>query len=329
MELARIAGSIVLDARSPKEYAQGHIPMAHNLPLLDNEQRHLIGIRYKEKGQEAAVELGFELIAPFFFEKIKEAKNLAPHRRVLVYCWRGGLRSNIMAWLLSTAGFEVLLLRGGYKGYRGLVFETLRKQRRFLVITGKTGSGKTELLKNLEQASEQILDLEGLASHKGSSFGSLGQLTQTTQEHFENTLTEILDPVPSDRSVFVEDESRRIGKLLVPDGIFNQIITAPCVELEIDSELRQKRILDEYGSFDKALLHERTLALARRMGPEKCRAAIEALQTNDLQTWSLMMMDYYDKSYRFSFEKYPRTVLFKIHSFGQEAVFAIKEGLMQ
>jgi tRNA 2-selenouridine synthase len=327
MELARTAGSIVLDTRSPKEYAQGHIPQAVNLPLLDDQQRHQVGICYKEKGQEAAVELGFELVGPFFSQKIKEAKKLAQTRKVLIYCWRGGLRSNIMAWLLSTAGFEVLLLTGGYKGYRGLVLETLRQQRRFLVITGKTGSGKTELLKNLEQAGEHILDLEGLASHKGSSFGSLGQTFQTTQEHFENTITEILDPIPNDHSVFVEDESRRIGKLLVPDGIFNQIITAPCVELEIDSDVRQKRILEEYGGFDKSLLHERTLALARRMGPEKCKEAIEALSADNYAHWSAMMIDYYDKSYRYSFEKNPRTILFTVNSSGQEGVKAINEGL--
>jgi tRNA 2-selenouridine synthase len=327
MELARTAGSVVLDTRSPKEYAQGHIPQALNLPLLDDEQRHQVGICYKEKGQEAAVELGFDLVGPYFSQKIKEAKKLAPTRKVLIYCWRGGLRSNIMAWLLSTSGFDVHLLKGGYKEYRGLVLETLRQARRFVVITGKTGSGKTELLISLAKSGEVVLDLEGLASHKGSSFGSLGQPAQPSQEHFENTITEILNPIPNDCSVFVEDESRRIGQLLVPDGIFNQLIKAPCIALEIDSVVRQKRILDEYGRFDKSLLHERTLALSRRMGPEKCKEALEALAADDFGHWSTMMIDYYDKSYRYSFEKNPRTILFTVKSSDLEGVKAIKEGL--
>jgi tRNA 2-selenouridine synthase len=329
MELARTAGSVVLDTRSPKEFAKGHIPHALNLPLLDDQQRHLVGICYKEKGQEAAVELGFELVGPLFSQKIKEAKKVAQTRKLLIYCWRGGLRSNIMAWLLSTAGFEVFLLVGGYKSYRSIVLDSLQRKRRYVVITGKTGSGKTELLKNLAQAGEHILDLEALASHKGSSFGSLGQSQQTTQEHFENIITEILDPIPNDHSVFVEDESRRIGKLLVPDGIFNQMITAQCIELEIDPSERQRRILKEYGSFEKSLLHERTLALARRMGPEKCKEALQALTADDYISWSAMMIDYYDKSYRYSFEKNPRTILFQVHTWGYDGVEAIKEGLKQ
>ncbi len=323
MELARKAGSVVLDTRSPKEYAQGHLPMAQNLPLLDDEQRHLVGICYKEKGQESAVELGFELVGPFFSKKIKEAKKLAPLRQVLIYCWRGGLRSNIMAWLLSTAGFDVVLLKGGYKSYRGHVLQTMAEKRKFLVITGKTGSGKTDLLQTLAHSGAFVLDLEGLASHKGSTFGSLGQPEQCTQEQFENLITECLHSIPNDHSVFVEDESRRIGKVLIPDSLFEQLICAPCIVLDIHFSKRQERILFEYGGFDEALLYQRTLALQKRMGPEKCKDALTALSAGNKDEWSKILLDYYDKTYNFSFSKNPRNIILTINDIEQNEISSI------
>ncbi len=323
MELARTAGSVVLDTRSPKEYAQGHLPMSLNLPLLDDSQRHLVGLCYKEKGQEAAVELGFELVGPSFSQKIKEAKKIAPLRQVLVYCWRGGLRSNIMAWLLSTAGFDVVLLKGGYKSYRSYVLQVMSEKRNFLVVTGKTGSGKTDLLQSLAHAGAFVVDLEGLASHKGSTFGSLGQPEQCSQEQFENLIAESLHSIPNDHSVLVEDESRRIGKVLIPDCIFEQLIFAPCVMLEISFKERQKRILSEYGGFDEGLLYERTLALQKRMGPEKCKEALTALSEGNKEQWSTVLLDYYDKTYNFSFNKNPRKIVLTVNDISQNEISAI------
>ena len=327
MELARKAGSIVLDTRSPKEYNQSHLPMAQNLPLLDDEQLHLIGICYKEKGQEAAVELGFELVGPFFSQKIKTAKKIAPQRQVLIYCWRGGLRSNIMAWLLSTAGFDVVLLKGGYKSYRQWSHEIIGQKRKYFVITGKTGSGKTELLQTLAQSGASILDLEGLASHKGSTFGSLGQPDQCTQEHFENLIAETLSNIPNEHSVLVEDESRRIGKVLVPDPIFDQLCNANCIMLEIERIERRKRILEEYGHFDNSVLSERTFALQKRMGPEKCKQALLALNEGNKELWCEILLDYYDKTYAYSFEKNPRTITLTVHTIGSESVSKIIDNI--
>jgi tRNA 2-selenouridine synthase len=323
LELARKAGSIVLDTRSPKEYAQGHLPTAHNLPLLDDEQRHLVGICYKEKGQEAAVELGFELVGPYFSQKIKTAKSIAPQRQVLIYCWRGGLRSNIMAWLLSTAGFDVVLLKGGYKSYRQWTHQIIAETRRYLVITGKTGSGKTELLHTLSASGAAVLDLEGLASHRGSTFGSLGQPEQSTQEQFENLIAETLSCVPNEHSVIVEDESRRIGKVLIPDAMFDQLNVASCIMLEIERPERSKRILTEYGNFENTLLFDRTFALQKRMGPEKCKQALMALHEGNKELWCDILLDYYDKTYQYTFEKTPRKIILTINGIGKDCISKI------
>ena len=165
----------ILDARSEGEFEQSHIPGAQNLPILNNEERIEVGTLYKNEGSEAATLKGFELVGPRFHLIQKEAIQQFPERKVLLYCWRGGMRSQILSWLLGMVGFEVYRLKGGYKTYRTFTFEEVRKPRTLIVLGGKTGSGKTLLLKKLSKSGEQVIDLEGLARHKGSSFGAIGQ----------------------------------------------------------------------------------------------------------------------------------------------------------
>jgi tRNA 2-selenouridine synthase len=161
----------MIDARSEGEFAQSHIPEAFNLPILTNQERTVVGTLYKEKGAESATLRGFELVGPRFYQIQKEAIRLFPERKIIVYCWRGGMRSQILSWLLSMVGFEVYRLKGGYKTYRTFTFEEVRKDRNLIVLGGKTGTAKTVLLQKLRERGEQILDLEGIANHKGSSFG--------------------------------------------------------------------------------------------------------------------------------------------------------------
>jgi len=223
MELALSAGSIVFDARSPKEFTEGHIPGAINLPLMDNDQRHEIGITYKKQGHDAAVEKGFELVGPHFAEKLKTAKSITSKREVLVYCWRGGLRSNILAWLLQTGGFKVTLLKGGYKAFRNQNMSLFSTKGNPVILSGKTGVGKTEILEKLIAANQSVVDLEGMANHKGSAFGALGQEEQPSQEQFENLVANQFRKVPNNDSVWIEAESRFIGKIRIPDSIFNRM----------------------------------------------------------------------------------------------------------
>ena len=182
--------SIVLDVRSEGEYKQGHLPGAINVPLLNNEERKIVGTTYKQVGREAAVIKGFELVGHKFADYIKLVQKLSPSKKISVYCWRGGMRSNTMGWLLQLSGFNVTVLKGGYKTFRNWALETLKEERNVVILGGKTCTGKTELLKKLKEKGEQVIDLEQLACHKGSTFGSLGQDAQPSNEHFENILLE-------------------------------------------------------------------------------------------------------------------------------------------
>jgi tRNA 2-selenouridine synthase len=177
--------------RSNKNYLDGHIPGAISFPLLKNEERAQVGTCYKNKGNFEAVILGYELVGPRFPEIIRAAKSKFEEKPLFVHCWRGGLRSRIMTNLLASAGFQVYLLKSGYKNYRNFVLNTFSKPYNFQVLSGYTGSGKTEILEFLKQNGKNVVDLEALANHRGSAFGGLGFSAQPTQEQFENNLAEL------------------------------------------------------------------------------------------------------------------------------------------
>jgi tRNA 2-selenouridine synthase len=297
MELADQASSIVIDVRSEGEFEQGHIPEAVNIPLLNNAQRHQVGICYKERGQQAAIDLGFELVGPFFAEKIANARSIVGEKHIAIYCWRGGLRSNIMAWLFSTAGMKVTLLQKGYKAFRNANHARFSSFQNYLVLGGKTGSGKSEILHLLARHGHPIVDLESIAHHKGSAFGALGQEVQFTQEHFENHLGNALRLLPNDCSVWIEDESRFVGKNKIPDAMYEHMQQSPKVFLDRSKEERIARILNEYGQFDPEILAEKTASVAKRMGPEQSQQAIAFLGEGLMQQWAGMLLDYYDKTY--------------------------------
>lgn len=294
---------VLLDVRSPKEFALGHIPGAINLPLLNDEERHLVGITYKEHGQQEAVKKGFELVGHKFVEYIKRAEELSPRKELQLYCWRGGLRSNIMAWLLSTAGFKVKLLQGGYKSYRHLCYELFEKGGSLCILSGMTGTGKTEWLQKLSDRNIQVIDLEKLANHRGSAFGGLGQLEQCAQEHFENVLGWSLFSM-REGIIWIEDESRFIGKLRIPDVFFQRMLSAPHVELILSTEKRIQRIIREYGSFPTELLAEKTKSITKRMGGDQVKQSLDALEQGDLEGWIKPLLYYYDKSYMHGKSRY-------------------------
>jgi len=300
MELALSAGSIFFDARSPKEYAEGHIPGAISLPLMDNDQRHEIGITYKKQGHDAAVEKGFELVGPHFSQKLKTAKAITTKREVLVYCWRGGLRSNILAWLLQTGGFNVTLLKGGYKAFRNQNMSLFCTKGNPVILSGKTGVGKTEILEKLIAANQSVVDLEGIANHKGSAFGGIGKEEQPNQEQFENLIANQFRTIPNDHSVWIESESRFIGKVRIPDVLFNRMNSAPIIDVERPFEERVERIMTEYGHFPKEILAEKTAGLSKRMGSEQVNIALDFLANDNLRDWIRMLLQYYDKGYTHS-----------------------------
>jgi tRNA 2-selenouridine synthase len=160
----------IVDVRSPGEYDHAHIPGAVSIPLFDNDERALVGTKYKNAGKDSAVLLGLDLVGPKLAGFVKQSKKLNPqHKEVLVHCWRGGMRSGSFAWLLDTAGLTASTLVGGYKAYRNAVLSAFAEPRNLIILGGKTGSGKTDILKELARQGEQIIDLEGLAHHKGST----------------------------------------------------------------------------------------------------------------------------------------------------------------
>lgn len=303
----------LIDARSSSEYNQGHIPGALNIPLLDDEHRAIVGTTYKKQGRQAAVEKGFELVGPHFYEIIKKAKQLCNGNEVMMYCWRGGMRSNITAWVLTIAGYKVHLLKAGYKSYRNYALQQFNLPRVILILGGKTGSGKTEMLQLLKQKNEQIICLETLAHHKGSAYGSLGQEPQFSNEHFENLIAIELMQTDPQQPLWLENESRTIGYNKIPDPLFEMMRVAPVVEMSVDTSIRKKRILNEYGCFTNEQLADKTKKIAKRLGGQNLKDALNFLVENNKGGWVDIVLNYYDKSYSHSNEEREKKSIYKVN----------------
>lgn len=302
----------VLDARSEGEFAQGHILGSINLPILNNEERKTVGTIYKQQGNQEAIIKGFELVGPRFSRIIKDALALFPEKKLMTYCWRGGMRSEIMSWLLSMAGFEIFRLKGGYKTYRTFTYETVRAHRDFIVLGGKTGVGKTVLLQELKKMGEFVIDLEDLAKHKGSSFGGIGQLPQPSIEHFENLLGEELFKIPELEKIWIENESRRIGKVNIANELYANIIASPLIEiLKSDSE-RIDHITSEYAGLPQSELLEAVKRLQKKLGGKRYAEAIEDIKEKRHHSWIENMLVYYDKTYSYELDSHKREQTFQV-----------------
>ncbi len=296
----------VVDVRTPAEFEQGHIPSAINLPIFSNEERAIVGTIYKKEGREPAILKGLEIVGPKLHEYVKEGIKINKTEIFLVHCWRGGMRSSSMAWFLETYGFKCYTLKGGYKQYRNLVLASFDKQKEVVVLGGKTGTGKTLILHELKKQGEQIIDLEGLAHHKGSSFGSLGEAPQPTQEQFENDLYSQFSKVDPLKRCWIENESRKIGKVVLPLGLWEQMAAATVASIGLPDELRLEYLLKEYGSFSKEELIDAVLRIEKRLGGQHVKRAIEALEQGDIKTAFEVCLVYYDKTYRFGEENRPK-----------------------
>ena len=294
----------LVDARSEGEFAQSHIPGAINIPILDNAERIQVGTLYKQAGPEKATLKGFELVGPRFHLIQREALRKFPAKKLILYCWRGGMRSQILSWLLTQVGFEIYRLEGGYKTYRSFTYAAVRKSYPLLVLGGKTGAAKTVLLQKLKERGEQVVDLEGLANHKGSSFGAIGQPAQPTVEQFENLLAEQLREIHLDQALWVENESRRIGQIILPDSFYLQMTQSPRIEIDKTDEERIAHIASEYAALDQGELSAAVLRLQKRLGGDRTKQALEAIQTNQPEIWIPILLLYYDKTYEFDLERH-------------------------
>lgn len=294
----------IIDARSEGEFAQSNIPGAFNLPILNNQERVVVGTLYKEKGSEEATLKGFELVGPRFHQIQKEAIKRFPNRKVILYCWRGGMRSQILSWLLSMVGFDIYRLKGGYKTYRTFTFEEVRKELSLLVLGGKTGSAKTLLLNKLKEKGEQIVDLEGLANHRGSSFGSIGLPEQPSVEQFENLLAEELRLLNPKKPLWVENESRKIGRVILPDRFFEQMTSSPLIDIQKSDGERIQHIESEYGILPKEDLIKAVKRLQKKLGGLRTQEAIEDIESGNHFSWIRNLLLYYDKTYDFDLQRH-------------------------
>jgi tRNA 2-selenouridine synthase len=302
--IARLDQFNLIDARSEKEFQQGRIPGAVSVPLLNNEERIAVGTNYKQEGRIAAVQLGLALVGPKMNLLFERYYNLSLNKKPLVfYCWRGGLRSLISASLFQWSGIPVYRIEGGYKSYRKWIQSRFTQPYTFKIIGGETGSGKTEILKLLQDRGEQIIDLEGLAKHKGSAFGSLGQDPQPSNEDFENSLGLALDKLNRERTIWIENESRLIGTCYIPEGIWQQLQMSTILQIDVSKDVRISRLVKEYAHFEVNILIEKTEILRKKLGGQHLQFAIEKLNDGDFHAWVDTLLVYYDKTYQYSSEK--------------------------
>ncbi len=300
----------IVDCRSPAEYAEDHVPGAISAPVLDDAERATVGTMYKQLSPFEAKKLGAALVAKNVAQHVQTLFAGKPRGwRPLVYCWRGGKRSAAMAHILREIGWDAQTLEGGYRAYRRWVVGELEKlpaRHEFVVIHGPTGSGKSRLLAALREAGAQVLDLEGLAAHRGSVLGELPGQPQPTQKAFESQLLHELARLDPARPVFVEGESKKIGQLQVPEALIARMRGSECVLLDTAPEARVQLLIDEYRHFlgDPRSLERQLDCLVALHGREKI-ASWKALAARG--AWEelvrRLLAEHYDPAYRRSSAK--------------------------
>lgn len=321
----------VLDVRSPGEYNHAHIPGAYSLPLFTDEERKVVGTAYKQQSREKAIKVGLDYFGVKMRKMVEEVEALVADRcsltgrrpqttngqpsttNILVHCWRGGMRSAGVAWLLDLYGFKVYTLAGGYKAYRKWVREQFEVPYDLTVLGGYTGSGKTDVLHQLKAKGKTIIDLEALANHKGSAFGALGEKKQPTQEMFENLLAQSLNDVrcslagkefytnngqqPTTNAFWIEDESQRIGNLQIPMPFWYTMRKSPVCFIEIPFEERLEYLTNEYGKFEKEKLINAIIRIQKRLGGLETKNAVNFLLEDNCKECFRILLKYYDKWY--------------------------------
>jgi tRNA 2-selenouridine synthase len=301
----------VIDVRSPSEYVHAHFPGAISLPLFTDEERKIVGTTYKQKSRQLAIKAGLDFFGVKMRPMVEEVEEqlrkinksgLASEDAIIVHCWRGGMRSAGVAWLLDLYGFKVFTLSGGYKAFRQWVLSQFKKEYSFKVLGGYTGSGKTDVLATLKHQHIRVIDLEGLAGHRGSAFGNIGLPHQPSQEQFENKLAIELFKLSSDinetdKSIWVEDESQRIGDVNIPIELWNQMRKSSLYFLDIPFEERLLQVLKIYGDLDKMKMINSIIRIKKRLGGLDAKDAVNAFMEDRTADCFRILLRYYDKWY--------------------------------
>jgi tRNA 2-selenouridine synthase len=308
--------SLVLDVRSPGEFLQAHIPGAHNISLFTDEERKVVGTAYKQQSKQAAIKIGLSYFGVKLLQMVEAVEEIIKTNSsvqqtdatvVLVHCWRGGMRSAGVAWLLDLYGYKVYTLIGGYKAYRNWVLAQFEKVYPMAILGGYTGSGKTEVLHALAKQGANIIDLEGLANHKGSAFGAFGQPEQPSQEYFENKLALVLSELAekitmepngtSKNIIWIEDESQRIGNRTIPTIFFQQMRKKQVYFLNIPFDERLNFIDAQYGQFEKTALVNAVIRIKKRLGGLETKNSVNYLIEDQTKEAFRILLHYYDRLY--------------------------------
>lgn len=314
---------ICIDVRSEDEFHEGHFSGVVNIPILNNEHRHQVGLTYKQQGQDIAIQMGHQLVDPLKPQLIAQWQQASQNQEVLVYCWRGGLRSKISCQWMQENQIANARVEGGYKALRAIVRRYFSQAWKLVVVTGMTGSQKTEIIKRVPNH----VDLEGLANHRGSAFGLLIQTQQPRQGTFENNLSVALSHVPSQQHLILEDESRLVGDCVVPPDLYSQMAQAPLVLVESSVQARAEHIFTSYVQLSLAKaergkvrehFQSSLLRISRKLGglltDQLLKVMSEAFFHNDAdlhKQWiESLLVNYYDKMYLHSFNKKGRPVVF-------------------
>jgi len=326
----------VIDVRSPGEYIHAQIPGAYSLPLFNDEERKVIGTAYKQQSRETAIKMGLSFFGVKMKKLVEDVEEIINNRLqtvgntqlhidnlayrqagcLLIHCWRGGMRSGAVAWLLDMYGFKVYTLAGGYKAFRTWALQQFNKAFNFKILGGYTGSGKTLLLQEFKRKGYPVIDLENLANHKGSAFGAIGEKPQPTQEMFENLLAMKLNEIRNKKNeIWIEDESQRIGKLIIPNSFWEKMRTSPVYFLEIPFEERLNYLVNTYGNFDSDKLQESIERIQKRLGGLETKNALQFLKDDNIIECFRILLNYYDKLYTKSLHNRENiySILNKIH----------------
>ncbi|MBI2027025.1 MAG: tRNA 2-selenouridine(34) synthase MnmH [Deltaproteobacteria bacterium] len=318
----------LVDVRAPIEFKEDHIPGAINIPLLNDEERHLVGCTYKSKGAVEAKKLGLELIAPQLNSKIQSIiKLLKDDKKLTLYCFRGGLRSNAFATFLDLIDVPVQTISGGYKSYRQLVHSQVHELYPFklVVLYGYTGCGKTEILKILEEKGAPMIDLEELAGHRGSAFGHIGMTPVRSQKYFETLLYSKIKQFSHQPYVFIEGESRGLGSITLPNTLMMAMKNGEKIWIETPIQYRVQRIYDQYfrsslEAFDPDIFLQPLMIIQKKLGSQLYENLKNSLAQKDYKTFiSQLLLGYYDKCY---FSKSFTDKDFRLSTSVQEPLYA-------
>jgi tRNA 2-selenouridine synthase len=301
---------ILVDVRSPGEYKEATINGAINIPLFNDEERALIGTVYTRESTEKAKSIGVKVVSeklPQIFERVSELEK--QYDKVVLFCARGGMRSASIASLLQALGLKVARIKDGYKGYRAYINNELPKlcnDIKYVVLHGNTGVGKTEILKELKNKGYHVLDLEGCANHRGSILGSVGLGETTSQKQFESNIFETVKGIGSNY-VFVEAESRRIGKVLIPEYIHNKMKEDIHIFVDASIDFRKNIIINEYTKnkdCDEEIC-EALLKLKKYVSESSIEEYCEKIKEKNYEEVVVdLMIKYYDPLYTHSSDKY-------------------------